>query len=103
MEKLKINYHVTEACNFRCKFCFAKYTNKTLGFEEQKAVIKKIAQSNLFEKINFIGGEPLLDKNIVALIKYSFELGLKVSMNLAKTKARSLRMQNTGSLSPGIK
>lgn len=56
MEKLKINYHVTEACNFRCKFCFAKYTNKTLGFEEQKAVIKKIAQSNLFEKINFIGG-----------------------------------------------
>ena len=80
MEKLKINYHVTEECNFHCKFCFAKYTNKTLGFEEQKAVIKKIAQSNQFDEINFAGGEPLLDKNIVALIKYAFELELKVSI-----------------------
>ena len=42
MEKLKINYHITEECNFHCKFCFAKYTNKTLGFEEQKAVVKKL-------------------------------------------------------------
>lgn len=80
MEKLKINYHVTEVCNFRCKFCFAKYANKTLEFEEQKEVIKKIAQSNQFDEINFAGGEPLLDKNIVALIKYAFELGLKVSI-----------------------
>lgn len=80
MEKLKINYHVTEVCNFRCKFCFAKYANKTLEFEEQKAVIKNIAQSNQFDEINFAGGEPLLDKNIVALIKYAFELGLKVSI-----------------------
>ena len=80
MEKLKLNYHVTEECNFRCKFCFAKYAGKTLGFEGQKAVIQKIARSNLFDEINFAGGEPLLDKNIVALIKYAFGLGLKVSI-----------------------
>ena len=33
MEKLKINYHITENCNFNCKFCFAKYADKTLKLE----------------------------------------------------------------------
>ena len=80
MEKLKINYHITENCNFDCKFCFAKYSNETLKFEEQKLVLKKLADSNLFDEINFAGGEPLLDKNIVELVQYSFCLGLKVSL-----------------------
>lgn len=29
MEKLpeSINYHITEKCNYRCKFCFTRYKN----------------------------------------------------------------------------
>lgn len=80
MEKLKINYHITENCNFNCKFCFAKYADKTLKLENQKLVIEKIADSMLFDAINFAGGEPLLDKNIVEYIQYSSRLGLKTSL-----------------------
>ena len=80
MEKLKINYHITENCNFNCKFCFAKYADKTLKLENQKLVIEKIADSMLFDAINFVGGEPLLDKNIVEHIQCSSRLGLKPSL-----------------------
>ena len=80
MEKLKINYHITENCNFNCKFCFAKYADKTLKLENQKLVIEKIADSMLFDAINFAGGEPLLDKNIVEHIQCSSRLGLKTSL-----------------------
>nr|MCR5189509.1 viperin family antiviral radical SAM protein [Treponema sp.] len=80
MEKLKINYHLTEACNFHCKFCFAKYDKEFIDFTHQKKVIKNIADSGLFDSINFAGGEPLLDKNLPALIAYSYSLGLKVSI-----------------------
>ena len=80
MEKLKINYHITENCNFNCKFCFAKYADKTLKLENQKLVIEKIADSMLFDAINFAGGEPLLDKNIVEHIQCSSRLGLKPSL-----------------------
>ena len=28
MQKLKLNYHITEACNFHCRFFFAKNEHK---------------------------------------------------------------------------
>lgn len=80
MEKLKINYHLTQACNFGCKFCFAKYEKEQVGFEDQKAVIKNIASSGIFDSINFAGGEPLLVKKLPDLIQYAADLGLKVSV-----------------------
>lgn len=80
MEKLKINYHLTQACNFGCKFCFAKYEKDFIGFEDQKKVIKNIAESGIFDSINFAGGEPFLVKKLPELISYSASLGLKVSV-----------------------
>lgn len=80
MEKLKINYHLTQICNFGCKFCFAKYEKEHLDFEGQKKVIKNIAESGLFDSINFAGGEPLLIKELPSLIEYAAKLGLKVSL-----------------------
>ena len=79
-ELYKINYHLTEYCNFHCKFCFAKYEKEKLCFAEQMKVIKNISECGLFDAINFAGGEPLLDKNISSLIKYAKNLGLKVSI-----------------------
>ena len=80
MEKLKINYHVTQACNFGCKFCFAKYEKEQIAFEQQKAVIANIASSGIFDSLNFAGGEPLLLKRLPELIEYAASLGLKVSV-----------------------
>ena len=28
MKNLVINWHITEACNYHCKFCFAKWNHK---------------------------------------------------------------------------
>lgn len=80
MDKLKINYHLTQACNFSCKFCFAKYEKEQIRLNDQKAVIKNIATSGLFDSINFAGGEPLLIKELPELIQYASCLGLKVSV-----------------------
>ena len=41
MKKLKVNYHLLEACNFGCKFCFARYAQKSfLSFEHMKNVVE---------------------------------------------------------------
>lgn len=71
MQKLKLNYHITEACNFHCRFCFAKYEHKKLCPSQQLHAISKIAECGLFDSINFAGGEPLLDPNIRELIEYA--------------------------------
>lgn len=77
MEKLAINYHLTRNCNMGCKYCFATFeeaTKTNLSLIEKKLIIKK--SSKYFDKMTFVGGEPLLDKDLVELIKYSKELGM---------------------------
>ena len=81
MNKLKINFHLLEECNYHCKFCFAKYEHRRkISLEQQKAVIKNIADSSMFDAINFAGGEPTLVKHLPELMKYACSLGLKVSV-----------------------
>lgn len=80
MIKLKINFHIIEACNFHCRFCFAKYEHKKLCSALQFQAVSKIAECGLFDSINFAGGEPLLDPNIGELIEYAKFKGLYVSL-----------------------
>ena len=83
MEKLpeSINYHITEKCNYRCKFCFARYKNcnKELSLNDSLKLIGILAENGC-KKINFAGGEPTLIKHLPELIKYSKDLGLFVSL-----------------------
>ena len=80
MQKLKLNYHITEACNFHCRFCFAKYKHKKLCPALQLQAVSKIAECGLFDSINFAGGEPLLAPNICELIEYAKSKKLSVSL-----------------------
>lgn len=80
MQKLKLNYHITEACNYHCRFCFAKYKNKKLCSAQQLQAVSKIAECGLFDSINFAGGEPLLAPNICELIEYAKSKKLSVSL-----------------------
>jgi radical S-adenosyl methionine domain-containing protein 2 len=73
-----VNYHLNDACNMRCKFCFATF--KDLGVvkhdaQKSKQIIQKLAEAG-FEKITFAGGEPTLVKELPELIKYAKSLGL---------------------------
>lgn len=77
MKKLAVNYHLTRNCNMKCKYCFATFEEacgKQLTLDQKKEVILKT--SEYFDKMTFVGGEPLLDKDIVELIKYSKDLGM---------------------------
>lgn len=81
MKNLKLNYHMLESCNYKCKFCFAKYANKPkLKYDQMKLVIEKTAECGYFTGINFAGGEPLLIPEISDLIQFAKEKGLTTSV-----------------------
>ena len=80
-----INFHITDRCNYNCKYCFAKYYMKDLPLEDAKRVIDEA--KSYFEKngiqngrVNLAGGEPLLYPHIEEIIRYIKESGLSVSM-----------------------
>lgn len=79
-----INYHLTKKCNFKCKYCFARFNDiegtSMLQEEESLRLIKMLANSGRFDKINFAGGEPFLAPHLANLIKCAKEYGLKTSV-----------------------
>ena len=81
MNNLKVNLHITERCNFRCKYCFAYFNRRTdLPLESWKKVIDDLKAYGNISAINFAGGEPVLYKNFPELIDYAKNLGFKVSI-----------------------
>ena len=79
----KINYlrvSVTDLCNLRCKYCMPeegvlrKSHNEILSLEEFYEIIKCSTELGI-DKIRITGGEPLVRKGIVSLIKKISELG----------------------------
>lgn len=72
-----INYHLTKACNYKCKFCFARFNSvhSCLEFEEAKKLITLFVTAEV-QKVTFVGGEPLLYPHLGELIRYTKELGV---------------------------
>lgn len=60
--KFKINLHVLEGCNFRCKHCFAKFgpDDFKLKADHWLNIINNCEYSNCIDSYNIAGGEPLL-------------------------------------------
>ncbi len=108
-----INWHVTEACNFRCRYCYAKWQQPTglevirdpsatdqliealyVGFNSQGALSRP--------RLNFAGGEPLLfDQQVASAMELARSAGFDVSLitngsrltdNVAKRIAPQLSM-----------
>ena len=75
----KVNLHLTELCNYRCKYCFAKYVGHDMGFSEWKTVIDNLVDSHMVSAVNLAGGEPLLYKDFAKILDYAYGKGLKVS------------------------
>ena len=77
----KINLHITQKCNYACKYCFAHFANHNdLSFVEWKHIIDDLKTSNLVDAINFAGGEPVLHKDFHALVNYAYDQGFKLSI-----------------------
>ena len=81
MKRLTVNWHLEKDCNYKCKFCYAHFSDiKTnLNIKHGFSLIDEIKKNDIY-KINFAGGEPLLNKNVGEFIKYSKKIGLKTSI-----------------------
>lgn len=80
-KKLTVNYHLVDYCNYSCKYCYASFKkDRKLSLNEKKIIIDKIKDFSGVRKINFAGGEPLLDKDLGDLILYAKNHGFIVSI-----------------------
>lgn len=77
-DHLSVNYHLLEACNMRCKFCFATFED--LHRSKRKtdmavAIIQELAAAG-FLKITFAGGEPTLRQDLPLLLETARKCGM---------------------------
>ena len=81
MDGLKINLHITERCNYSCKYCFAHFDGKRdLPIKTWQKIIDDIKSASNVSAINFAGGEPVLYNNFPALVDYAKKCGFTVSL-----------------------
>jgi len=76
-------WNVTYACNLRCKQCYSssgKPHPNELTTQEAKQLIRELGDMKIFY-IYFLGGEPLLRKDIFELAEYARECGLETMMS----------------------
>lgn len=81
MKKLKVNFHICEACNYHCKHCFAKFDcRKLLSAEEWIRIADNVISSGLVGEINIAGGEPMLHKGLMEIARHIRKRGVDVSL-----------------------
>lgn len=77
-DHLSVNYHLLEACNMRCKFCFATFEDihrSKRKTEMAIAIIQELAAVG-FRKITFAGGEPTLRQDLPILLETAKKCGM---------------------------
>ena len=90
--ELTINWHILEACNYDCYFCYAKYGQRSIFSRHYAEVLRELCTLNgcmidfqsgsaIAEsvRINFAGGEPFLEKTLGQAIAFAYNLGLRPS------------------------
>lgn len=99
--QLVINWHLTEACNYRCQYCYAAWQDSACSSEVVKETGRAMAlleelyrffrsdnhANRLAEwfsgavRLNLAGGEPLLhDARLPIIVDEARRLGFEVSM-----------------------
>jgi radical S-adenosyl methionine domain-containing protein 2 len=84
-----VNWHCEAFCNYRCKFCYAGFEQQRLqpkiDLEAGLKIIQDLASQGV-EKINFVGGEPMLHPHLDEWIKESKRVGMTTSIVSNGTK-----------------
>lgn len=81
MKKLKVNLHITQYCNYHCRYCFAQFREKqNLPLEDWERIIDNLDASGIVDSVNFAGGEPVLYPGFGALVDYAFQKGFRLSV-----------------------
>ena len=77
----KINLHITQKCNYNCKYCFAHFAGKEdLSLDDWKRIIDNLYDSKMVDAINFAGGEPVLYRDFSKIVDYAYSKGFKLSI-----------------------
>lgn len=69
--RLHLVVHTTQACNFRCKYCYMDFKSKMIEKEVQDGIInfiRKNIQKYKGVQISWFGGEPLLNMQAISYI-----------------------------------
>lgn len=78
---LTVNWHLEKHCNYSCKFCYAHFADTPGGLseEEGRRLLDSLRSFGVY-KINFAGGEPMLNRHLGAFLKHARGIGLKTSI-----------------------
>lgn len=80
-KKYKINLHILETCNFKCRQCFSKFgTEKLLPVKDWEKIVDNCIAGADVTEFNIAGGEPMLYPGLVELVKYIRNKGVKISL-----------------------
>jgi MoaA/NifB/PqqE/SkfB family radical SAM enzyme len=72
---LMTNFYVTKGCNLRCRYCYPPGDEPSLPVAEAVALLDKIRPHN--PALNLTGGEPLLYRGIVPVLRRARALGFR--------------------------
>lgn len=75
-----VNWHVTSKCNYNCKFCYMQNLNGGFADVSKARDILGKLKSIGMEKVNFVGGEPMLYPLIFDTTEMAKEMGFVVSI-----------------------
>ena len=96
-DNIVINLHLTDACNFNCKHCFAHFgAIRNLPVNKWETIVDNVLESCNVRRFNLAGGEPLLYGQIFELSEYIRSKGCEVSIitngfNLSEKKIDRLK------------
>jgi radical S-adenosyl methionine domain-containing protein 2 len=95
-KELVINWHITEVCNYRCQYCYAKWEKQDTELIHDSEKVRRLLESvyqyfnarkavNGFAfdslRLNLAGGEPLLyPGKALRVIELAHQLGFKTSV-----------------------
>ena len=120
-----LTFIVTEDCNLRCKYCYIthKSKGKVLSLETAKKFIDYVLTAKRFHRcraviLDFIGGEPLLEAELISDIcdyfkirayeeqlpwYWNYRINISTNgVNYSDQKVQELIKKNEGKISIGI-
>jgi len=77
-----VQFTVTNRCDSRCTYCYARYYDRyqeDLTDEQAFKIIDQLAMAGTW-RVNLVGGEPLLRKDIGEIINYVKKRGMECAM-----------------------
>ena len=85
-----IQWHITNKCDFRCQHCYIPHTEKEhdnpnkLNLTQSYKIIDELSKLtkrwNIIGRINFSGGNPLLDKNFFEFANYASHKKIRIGI-----------------------